>query len=118
MLVKSILAATVLVSLSGVAFANSQRQREEKACQADAMKFCKDAVPDEDKIASCMGEHRTQLSVNCRIVYDRGGALQARHGARDGAPLLNTRSVSTTTIAAAVHPSSCRIELPFRRTRR
>lgn len=75
MLVKSLVAAIVLVSLSGAAFAESQRDREEKACQADAMKFCKDSIPDEDKIASCMGEHRSQLSTNCRIVYDRGGAL-------------------------------------------
>lgn len=75
MLVRSLLAAGILVSLSGVAFAESQRQREEKACQADAMKFCKDDVPDEDKIAACMGHHHADLSTNCRIVYDRGGAF-------------------------------------------
>ncbi len=75
MLVRSILASALLLSLSGAAFADSQRDREEKACQADAMKLCKDAVPDEDKVASCMGQHKAQLSVNCRIVYDRGGAL-------------------------------------------
>ena len=75
MVVKSILAVTVLLSLSGAASAESQRDREEKACQADAMKLCKDFVPDEAKIASCMGEHRAELSTNCRIVYDRGGAL-------------------------------------------
>ena len=36
------------------------------------MKFCKDLVPDEEKIAACMGQHRAQLSVNCGIVYDAG----------------------------------------------
>ena len=72
MVVRSLLAAAMLASLAGTALAESQRDRQEKACQADAMKFCKDFVPDEDKIATCMGQHRSQLSVNCGIVYDRG----------------------------------------------
>lgn len=67
-----LLAAAALATLSGVAMAESQRERQEKACQADAMKFCKDFVPDEDKIAACMGQHRSQLSVNCGIVFDNG----------------------------------------------
>ena len=72
MVLKTLLAAAVLASLSGAALAESQRDRQERACQADAMKFCKDFVPDEDKIAACMGQHRSQLSVNCGIVYDKG----------------------------------------------
>jgi hypothetical protein len=67
------LAALALTAVVGTASAESQRDRQERACQADAMKFCKDDVPDEDKIAACMGQHRAQLSVNCGIVFDRGG---------------------------------------------
>lgn len=72
MLAKSVLAAVVFASLSGAAYAQSQRDRQERACQSDAMKFCKDFVPDEDKIAACMGKHRAQLSVNCGIMFDQG----------------------------------------------
>ena len=67
-----VLAAFALTALSSVALAESQRDRQEKACQGDAMKFCKDFVPDEDKIAACMGAHRSELSVNCGIVFDNG----------------------------------------------
>lgn len=72
MVVKSVLAVLVLTCFAGAAQAELQRDRQERACQADAMKFCKDFVPDEDKIAACMGQHRSQLSVNCGIVYDKG----------------------------------------------
>jgi hypothetical protein len=66
------MAATALLVLTGAAQAESQRDRQERACQADAMKFCKDFVPNEEKIAACMGQHRPELSVNCGIVYDAG----------------------------------------------
>ena len=65
-------AASALLLLTGAAMAESQRDRQERACQADAMKFCKDLVPNEEKIAACMGQHRSELSVNCGIVYDAG----------------------------------------------
>lgn len=73
MIGRSLLAMVVLASVTNVASAESQRDRQERACQADAMKFCKDLVPDEDKIAACMGKHRAELSPNCGIMYDRGG---------------------------------------------
>lgn len=68
----ALLSLAALTLLTGTAVAESQRDRQERACQADAMKFCRDFVPDEDKIAACMGRHRPQLSVNCGIVYDAG----------------------------------------------
>ena len=68
----ALLSLAALALLVGPAWADSQRDRQERACQADAMKFCKDLVPDEEKIAACMGQHRAQLSVNCGIVYDAG----------------------------------------------
>lgn len=66
------MAASALLLLTGAAAAESQRERQERACQADAMKFCKDLVPNEEKIAACMGEHRSELSTNCGIIFDAG----------------------------------------------
>ena len=66
------MAAATLLVLTSAAAAETQRERQERACQADAMKFCKDFVPNEEKIAACMGEHRSELSVNCGIIFDAG----------------------------------------------
>ena len=71
--VRILLAALAFATLTGAALAESQHDRQEKACQGDAYKFCKDAIPDEDAIAACMGKHRAQLSVNCGILFDTGG---------------------------------------------
>lgn len=69
---RTLTAAALLLTFTGLASAESQRERQERACQADAMKFCKDFVPNEEKIAACMGAHRTDLSVNCGIIFDAG----------------------------------------------
>jgi hypothetical protein len=71
-LIHTVFPMLALAVLAGTARAESVRDRQERACQADAMKFCKDFVPDEDKIAACMGKHRSELSVNCGIMYDAG----------------------------------------------
>jgi hypothetical protein len=71
-LTHTMLPLLTLMLLAGTARAESVRDRQERACQADAMKFCRDFVPDEDKIAACMGKHRAELSVNCGIMYDAG----------------------------------------------
>ena len=73
-LLKLVLSVATVLSLGGVASAESQRDRQERACQADAMKFCKDLVPDEEKIAACMGKHRAELSVPCGNRFRRGNA--------------------------------------------
>ncbi|MDX7952709.1 hypothetical protein P7D22_16195 [Lichenihabitans sp. Uapishka_5] len=65
-------AGAAFLACTGLASAESQRERQERACQADAMKFCKDFVPNEEKIAACMGQHRPELSTNCGIIYDAG----------------------------------------------
>ena len=72
------LAVAALAFVPSFASADSVRDRQERACQADAMKFCKDFVPDEDKIAACMGKHRPELSLNCGIMFDAG--TRAKNG--------------------------------------
>ncbi len=48
------------------------RQRAEQACYDDVQKLCPDDVPDEQKIAACMGRQRASLSSQCRSIYDKG----------------------------------------------
>lgn len=71
-----ILVTMVLAVMApGVAFAIQQdavRQRAEQACYNDVMKYCNEVVPDEAKIAQCMGVNRKKLDPECRTIYDRG----------------------------------------------
>ncbi len=48
------------------------RQRAEQACYNNVMKFCNDDVPDETKIAACMGRNLSKLDPDCREIYQRG----------------------------------------------
>lgn len=76
MILRCISAAVVLASLSTGAFAASAnkakptlRDQEQAACYDDAMRLCKDAVPDEQKIASCMKSKMSQVSKGCQKFF-------------------------------------------------
>ena len=45
----------------------------ERACNGDAHRFCKEAIPDEFRIASCLQEHRDKISQACRAVLGGHG---------------------------------------------
>ncbi len=46
------------------------RQKQQQACYDDANKLCADAIPDEEKIKTCMGANRSRLSPKCREIFD------------------------------------------------
>jgi hypothetical protein len=41
-------------------------------CRGDVMRLCLSAVPDRDRIVSCMKVNRASLSPGCRTVFDGG----------------------------------------------
>ncbi len=45
---------------------------EQTMCQPDVFRLCNDAVPDEDRIIACMKVKHTQLSPQCRKLFDAG----------------------------------------------
>jgi hypothetical protein len=51
----------------------SQNTPEDRACRGDAHRFCKDALPDEFRVASCLQEHKDRISHACRAVLDGHG---------------------------------------------
>jgi len=65
--------ALLLLSTTGWAQNNQSQSAEEKACRGDAHRFCRDALPDEFRVASCLQEHRERLSRACRAVLDGHG---------------------------------------------
>jgi len=38
------------------------------ACMPDAMKYCRDAVPNVQNVLICFGQHRDKISNRCRTV--------------------------------------------------
>lgn len=79
MLRNLLLVVAVLVVSSG-AWAESNQSHndsnstpEDKACRGDAHRFCKEDIPDQFRVASCLQEHRDRLSHACRSVLEGHG---------------------------------------------
>ncbi len=41
--------------------------RAKAACMPDAMRLCRDAVPNVHNVLLCFGQHREQISNRCRV---------------------------------------------------
>jgi hypothetical protein len=68
-----ILCLVILLAGSGAAWAQSgppHSAAEERACRGDAHRLCKEFLHDEFQVASCLQEHRGQVSRGCRAVMD------------------------------------------------
>ena len=73
-MVRSIFIAVAVVVAYGAAWAQDHRNtNEDRACRGDAHRFCKDALPDEFRVASCLQEHRDRLSRACRAMLEGHG---------------------------------------------
>jgi len=64
----------VLLICSAASAQGSHSAQEEKACRRDAQRFCKDAMPDEFRVLSCLQAHRQKISQACRDTLDGHGA--------------------------------------------
>jgi type II secretory pathway component PulL len=63
--------------LSSAALAQNQvaphTQKDEDACDRDAHRFCKDLIPDQFRVLTCLQENRTKLSKPCQGVLQTHG---------------------------------------------
>jgi hypothetical protein len=57
-------AGMALIAASSAHAAGTPEQR--RACRKDAMKLCREFVPDVPKITACMEAHKAQLTPLCR----------------------------------------------------
>jgi type II secretory pathway component PulL len=63
-------AAGVLLAAASVAQAQSQGTPEQRrACRKDAMKFCREFIPDVKRITACMEKNVRKLSPLCRTQF-------------------------------------------------
>ena len=46
---------------------------EDRACRGDAHRFCKNDIPDQFKISSCLQMNKERLSHACKAVLDSHG---------------------------------------------
>jgi len=56
-------------------------QIEQQACQDDVYALCGQAIPDQDRIASCLRKQWSKVSPRCRSVMASYGK---RHNGRNG----------------------------------
>jgi Cysteine rich repeat len=63
--------------ISTAAFAQTQYPQqdtaEDRACRSDARRFCKDDIPDQFKVGSCLQMHKDKLSRACKAVIEGHG---------------------------------------------
>ena len=68
--------ALLLIPAAGWA-ENTQSEQdnspEGRACRGDAHRFCRQEIPDEFRVASCLQTHRDQLSRACRAALEGHG---------------------------------------------
>jgi hypothetical protein len=70
----SILFAVILMSSAALAQTSPQENTpEDRACRGDAHRLCKNDIPDQFKVGSCLQMNKEKLSRGCK-------AMLATHG--------------------------------------
>jgi hypothetical protein len=76
-MVRSVCLAIALLAITSAAWADNQfRPRgstEDSACRGDARRFCREDIPDQFRVASCLQVHRDSISRACRSVLEGHG---------------------------------------------
>jgi hypothetical protein len=70
----SLILAVVLSSSAALAQTYPQENTpEDRACRGDARRFCKDDIPDQFKVGSCLQANREKLSRTCKTMLESHG---------------------------------------------
>ncbi len=75
-MVRSVSLLLAVLLMSGAALAQTyphQDTPEDRACRGDARRFCKNDIPDQFKVGSCLQAHKNRLTRACRAVLDSRG---------------------------------------------
>lgn len=75
-MVRSVSLLFAVLLMSGAALAQTyphENTPEDRACRGDARRFCKDDIPDQFKVGSCLQAHKDRLTHGCRAVLDGRG---------------------------------------------
>lgn len=70
----SIFFAMILLSSTALAQTYPQENTpEDRACRGDAQRFCKNDIPDQFKVGSCLQMNKEKLSRACKAVLTSHG---------------------------------------------
>ncbi|MGU3361189.1 hypothetical protein ACLBWX_12715 [Methylobacterium sp. M6A4_1b] len=83
MLGRIALAACCLLPALAATGARAGEEEQAALCRGDVMRLCLSAVPDRDRIVSCMQVNRASLSPGCRTAFDAG--TRTKGGTRSAA---------------------------------
>jgi hypothetical protein len=75
-MVRSVSLLFAVLLMSGAALAETyphQDTPEDRACRFDARHFCKDDIPDQFKVGSCLQAHKDKLTRACKTVLEGHG---------------------------------------------
>ena len=75
-MVRSVSLVFAIFLTSSAAFAQTYPHEdtpEDRACHFDARRFCKDDIPDQFKVGSCLQAHKDRLTHACKTVLDGHG---------------------------------------------
>jgi hypothetical protein len=75
-MVRSVALLFAVLLMSGAALAQTYPHEdtpEDRACHGDARRFCKDDIPDQFKVGSCLQAHQDKLTRACKTVLEGHG---------------------------------------------
>ncbi len=78
-MVRSVSLFFAVIIMTSAALAQNQNPQEntveDRACRADARRFCKDDIPDQFKIGSCLQMNKEKLSRSCKEMLASHGMI-------------------------------------------
>ena len=82
--------AIAIGAMGAIAPASSQEYRgtweQQMACTPDVWRLCSDQVPDVSRIVACLRQNTSQLSTNCRAVFESQADAQPAPRGQQNAP--------------------------------
>jgi hypothetical protein len=71
----TLIVAVVLMSSAALAQApySQENTSEDRACHNDARRFCKDDIPDQFKVGSCLQMNKDKVSRACKAMLESHG---------------------------------------------
>lgn len=103
MTIRLTLACALAAGLFSTA-AIAQSADDQQACMSDAFRVCSHTIPDRNRTAACMFQHRAQLSSACQVVMDKyapGGTLSASVAAAPKPMTTKPAAIKTAAIGTA-----------------
>jgi hypothetical protein len=94
------LAALLAVLLAAMPAAAQQNVEERRACGPDAVRLCREFVPNQELINKCLFEKKEELSPACRTVM---------FGPEPATPTVAAPAAPATPVKQAARPEKARV---------